>query len=85
MYIAVDFPLDRLKGSTLADYVNEYGSKYFTLSGWATLEKLSAKNENGLAPLNDRSYSILLVLLTNNENWPDTEADMYKYFVEYIG
>ena len=82
MAIGVAFALDWTGGNSLGDYVGAYGEAYFGMEHW---EELAAKaDENGLVPLTDETNAWLSSVTTSNENWGETDADLFNYYVEII-
>lgn len=80
MYIGLDYPLEWTGGDTLNDYVSAYGETYFVVDTWDQL--MEDVDDNGLIPLTDESLELFTPVTTGNENWGETEDDLFNYFVE---
>ncbi len=79
VYIGLNIALDWCSGSTLKDYVDDYGADYFDVTNWETL--VGMMDENGLIPLTDENLALFLPVTTGNPNWGETEADIPNYLV----
>lgn len=79
VYVAVSYPIAYFEGDALADYVEAYGNAYFDVSRWEELKAL--QDDEGLAPLTDDSLAMLTTLITGNEAWGESEADLPNYIV----
>lgn len=77
--IAVDKALDWTGGSTLKDYVENYGEAYFGLETWDELVALM--DENGVVPCTDENLALLSGVTTTNANWGETDADLPNYLM----
>ena len=80
MYVAVNFALEWTSGNTLKDYVEAYGEQYFGMTRWQEL--VGMMDENGLVPLTDDTNAMLAATTTTNENWGESDADLFNYYVE---
>ena len=76
MYVNVAYANEYL-GDPLKDYVDYYGSAYFDTSRWDELVALM--DENGLAPLTDDTYQMILTTVTGNPNWGEDESYIPNY------
>ncbi|MDO5400604.1 MAG: ABC transporter substrate-binding protein [Eubacteriales bacterium] len=76
-YVAVDMALDWTSGDTLKNYIENYGEQYFKLDRWEELAALA--DANGVAPLTDDTYAMLVDIITGNPAWGETEADAFNY------
>ena len=81
MFVAVDKNIGYFDNeNSLADYVNAYGTAYFSTTHWAKL--VEKANAEGLAPLTDETYAWLKDVITGNENWGEDESYLYNYLAE---
>ena len=79
VYIAVNYGIDWTGGNTLKDYVDAYGEAYFGLETWEDL--LAVTNESGVAPATDDNLALLSGVTTTNENWGETDDDLFNYLL----
>lgn len=79
VYIGVDYALDWTDGDTLKTYVDTYGEEYFGLDTWEDL--LAVTNEDGVAPCTDENLALLSGVTTTNENWGETDANLFNYLL----
>ena len=79
VFIAVDYPLDWCGGDSLKAYVDTYGERYFGLDTWEDL--LAVTDGHGTAVCNDENLALLAGVTTTNENWGETEDDLYAYLL----
>ena len=77
--IAVNYALSWLGGDTLKNYVEKYGDAYFGLDTWDDLVALM--DSKGFVPCTDDNLALLAGVTTTNENWNETEEDLYAYLV----
>ncbi len=77
--IALNMALDWLSGDTLQAYVEAYGDEYFDITNWETL--VGMMDSNGVIPLNDENLALFSPVVTGNEAWGETEAELPNYFV----
>ena len=78
--IAISAPLESwLSGNSLADYVEEFGSYYFSMTYWEEL--LAETNADGYAPLTQDTLAWMLDLITANPFWGEDET----YLTYYLG
>lgn len=81
MFVGVNFDLSwtAQSGGTLQELVEAYGDQYFNMERWEELVALA--DENGLAPLTEDSYA-MLVSLISTDAWMEDESNAPCYFVE---
>lgn len=81
MFVGVNFALSwtAQSGGTLQELVEAYGDQYFNMERWEELVALA--DENGLAPLTEDSYA-MLVSLISTDAWMEDESNAPCYFVE---
>ena len=81
MFVGVNFDLSwtAQNGGTLQELVEAYGDQYFNMERWEELVALA--DENGLAPLTEDSYA-MLVSLISTDAWMEDESNAPCYFVE---
>lgn len=81
MFVGVNFDLSwtAQSGGTLQELVEGYGDQYFNMERWEELVALA--DENGLAPLTEDSYA-MLVSLISTDAWMEDESNAPCYFVE---
>lgn len=79
VFIGVDYALDWTGGDSLKAYVEAYGENYFGLDTWDEL--LAATDGHGTAVCNDENLALLAGVTTTNENWGETEADLFNYLL----
>ena len=76
MYVNVAYENEYL-GNPLKAYVDAYGSQYFDTSRWDELVALM--DEDGLVPLTDDTYQMILTTVTGNPNWGEDETYIPNY------
>lgn len=81
MFVGVNFDLSwtAQSGGTLQELVEGYGDQYFNMERWEELVALA--DENGLAPLTEDSYA-MLVSVISTDAWQEDESNAPCYFVE---
>ncbi len=81
MFVGVNFDLSwtAQSGGTLQELVEGYGDQYFNMERWEELVALA--DENGLAPLTEDSYA-MLVSVISTDAWMEDESNAPCYFVE---
>ena len=81
MFVGVNFDLSwtAQSGGTLQELVEGNGDQYFNMERWEELVALA--DENGLAPLTEDSYA-MLVSLISTDAWMEDESNAPCYFVE---
>lgn len=81
MFVGVNFDLSwtAQSGGTLQELVEANGDQYFNMERWEELVALA--DENGLAPLTEDSYA-MLVSLISTDAWMEDESNAPCYFVE---
>lgn len=81
MFVGVNFDLSwtAQSGGTLQELVEAYGDQYFNMERWEELVALA--DENGLAPLTEDSYA-MLVSVISTDAWMEDESNAPCYFVE---
>lgn len=81
MFIGVNFDLSwtAQSGGTLQELVEANGDQYFNMERWEELVALA--DENGLAPLTEDSYA-MLVSVISTDAWMEDESNAPCYFVE---
>lgn len=81
MFVGVNFDLSwtAQSGGTLQELVEAYGDQCFNMERWEELVALA--DENGLAPLTEDSYA-MLVSLISTDAWMEDESNAPCYFVE---
>ena len=77
--IGLKIALDWLSGDTLQAYVDAYGADYFDVTNWETLTGMM--DAKGVVRLNDETLALFTPVVTGNEAWGETEADLPNYFV----
>lgn len=77
--IGVDYALGWTGGDTLKDYVDAYGDAYFGLETWEDL--LALMDAYGTVPATDESLALLSGVTTTNENWGETDEDLFNYLL----
>lgn len=82
VYVNVAAPSAYFGGDTLQDYVEAYGTGYFSTTHWDEL--VAAANEEGYAPLNDDTLAWILDVFTGNSNWGEDETFLPNYIVYYF-
>lgn len=79
VYIGVNYKLSWLQDNSLKAYVEAYGDKYF---GVKSYEALAAQmDENGLVPLTDDTYKLIVDVITAVADWGETADNASSYFV----
>ena len=83
MFVAVGATIGYFDNeNSLADYVDYYGSAYFSTTYW---EQLKAKADaDGYAPLTDETYAWIVDVITGNPNWSEDESYIYNYLAEKV-
>jgi len=76
MYVNVNYDNEYL-GDPLKAYVDAYGDQYFDTSRWDELVALM--DEDGLVPLTDETYEMILTTVTGNPNWGEDESYIPNY------
>ena len=76
MYVNVAYANEYL-GDPLKAYVDAYGSQYFDTSRWDELVALM--DEDGLVPLTDDTYQMILTTITGNAAWGEDESYIPNY------
>ena len=81
MFVGVNFDLSwtAQSGGTLQELVEANGDQYFNMERWEELVALA--DENGLAPLTEDSYA-MLVSVISTDAWMEDESNAPCYFVE---
>lgn len=81
MFVGVNFDLSwtAQSGGTLQELVEASGDQYFNMERWEELVALA--DENGLAPLTEDSYA-MLVSVISTDAWMEDESNAPCYFVE---
>lgn len=81
MFVGVNFDLSwtAQSGGTLQELVEAYGDQYFNMERWEELVALA--DEDGLAPLTEDSYA-MLVSVISTDAWMEDESNAPCYFVE---
>lgn len=77
--IGLNVALDWLGGEKLKDYIQNYGDDYFDTTNWDAL--IDMMDQKGVVLLNDETLELFAPVVTGNEAWGETEADLPNYFV----
>ena len=80
--IAVNAPAYHFGGWTLADYVEQYGDSFFSLTYWDQL--MAVTNEDGYAPLTEETLAWILDVITGNPAWNEDETYLRYYIGFYV-